>query len=245
MLFRPAAALAVTVATVACTDEPVEPATPEGYEPCRPLVDAPMGEYSLRRIGNPQFCPVDGSVAAMLIGSPPVTDHIREVAETVLPDHEWDSSRSTYNFSTGHPPPYTGELPAGLAAAGAQISTTFQSGQATAPLGLVVSAMLIPSATAPSGEALDFEFGPIMSRQIFPITVNMSLLHEENGQWVTVDSGTATPAVPAFQGSSHQPILNIEQSDTPAPSGRYVVRLLMTEVRGTDAYELHLPFTIE
>jgi hypothetical protein len=238
--------LPVLLVVVACAEpeDPDPPPLPEGYEPCLPDVDAPMGEYSLYRTGMPRFCPVAPSIVTMRIGAPPLASHITDIAEAVLPQHQFNLTSGAYFGGRAHAGPYTSELPAGLVALGAENANRFLPSQGFAPQGLVISAMLVPSATAPEGISLDStEPLPIIPRASFPIDVAMSLWHEEDGSFVAVDGGSSTIPVPAFDGATHQPIINIEQSDTPVPSGRYVVSFSITEAGG-DRYEMNLPFTM-
>jgi hypothetical protein len=244
-LLRYALASASLLAAVACADpEEDPPPLPEGYEPCLPDVDAPLGEYSLRHTGMPMFCPVAPSIATMRVGDPPLASRITAVAEDILPLHQFNLTSGAYFGGRAHAGPYTPELPAGLAALGAVSGAQFLPSQAFVPQGLVITTMLVPSAIAPEGITLDSTDPlPMIPGNIFPINVAMSLLHEENGSFVTVDGGSSTIRQPSFQGTTHQPILNIEQSDTPVPSGRYLVTFVMTDTQG-NRYDLNLPFTI-
>lgn len=107
--------------------------------------------------GTPSWTASSWSVYAAPCGS--VANNAYEFTQSTVkvwsPLHVLDSVKNTFKCAVAHAPPYTNELSDGLLAAGFQSSGCFLEKVWQAPSGLIVSTLLVASATAPMGVSFE------------------------------------------------------------------------------------------
>jgi len=173
-------------------------------------------------VGSPGRVAADVIVSVTQVGSPtwrPADFHLftapsepsSAAASTllgILPNHTLNL-QGAIAPGTPHPPPYTSEIAAGLAALGIQDRTVFRpSDLAGTPNGLWFAYMLVPNPGV-TGSSPDFASGPVIPESVFPITSTVTVLRD--GQ--PYDSGLVRsraladldPPFVGFTGSSHRP----------------------------------------
>jgi hypothetical protein len=137
-------------------------------------------QVTLRQIGHPTWEPVDAHIFTAPIGTveSPCCDLFLDTATTALPppNHVPDSILFI-GPGAPHDPPYDQEFAAGLASSGFREATTFSTSEFSLPSAVYAMWMIVPTARSPySGKSQDFESGPIIPNELFPITVNGTAL---------------------------------------------------------------------
>jgi hypothetical protein len=80
------------------------------------------------------------------------------------PNHAYDTALNEFKSIVPHAPPYDGELAAGLAQTTFVNTGCLPASAFVAPSGVMISAILVPSATAPSGTSYEVPSpGPIIT----------------------------------------------------------------------------------
>lgn len=113
-----------------------------------------------------------------------------------------------------HAGPYDDEFATNVAAQGYVDTDTFAQADVLLPNAVMVTWMLVPTASAPTGSSPDFETGPIMPNTIFPMTVTFEVWQDD----VMLDGYAFSFDVPPLddqldppfdvEGHSHIPIFN-------------------------------------
>jgi hypothetical protein len=102
--------------------------------------------------GTPSWTALSWAVYAAPVGT--LANNGAEFTQTTTqvwsPDHVFDAAKNVIKSAVAHAPPYDSELPNGLTNAGFTNSGCFSASDWQAPGGIVVSTLLVPSATAPS-----------------------------------------------------------------------------------------------
>lgn len=147
-----------------------------------------------------------------------------------------------------HPPPYDSELLDGLAANGINPGHKFHVADWTAPMGLILSACIVPGEGAPIGRSPDFDSGPIIPDSLFPMHIDADLAEGgflDDGD-LDGDQPPISQVLPGTdaQGWSHLPF-NIAENTSfiDGHRGGYDYLITMTDATGS-GWTFHLTFTI-
>ncbi|HEX2875891.1 MAG TPA: hypothetical protein VHP33_31790 [Polyangiaceae bacterium] len=221
-----------------------EEALPEaGCEGCkrRPIGDPPW-EIT-------QALPVVGDVGALETGPDSYFDWVSKFFGST---HVYSPTERAFLPGEPHDGPYGSEL--ALLAEAAKLAPTQQltEAQFSPPSGLVLLVMIGPGAAAPSGSSPDFDNGPILPNELFPISATGGVYRQ--GQPYDLDFGDRILGYDALskpidvEGASHFFLSfgeNASFGPTDAPlSGAYEFSLRATDRYGT-GWELTVPFAVE
>ncbi len=152
------------------------------------LVALPVahGEVIITPHGTP-FLVVDTHLYTAPIDSP-------SYFQALFPDH--------FPTRIQHGPPYDHEFADGLALTGYPEKTVFSVAEFTDPNAVHFGFVLVPGSNAPIGSSRDFDSGPIMPNDIFPIAYAGDVYRNgvpfELGAW----GGNLNPAT-GYDGASH------------------------------------------
>ena len=202
--------------------------------------------------GTPDWTAVAWAVYVAPIGTasdPPST--LNASASAVwAPNHAFDTTNSVFKSIIPHAPPYDGELATGLAQTTFVNTGCLPASAFVAPSGVLVSAILIPSATAPSGSSYEVATsGPIIPSALY---VDGDLLRDG----VVIDpafDSTYTKALYLYPSSGAEGyrhvILNFaENSDFSGGAaliaGDYAFRVKISGGSGTGTTSQMIHFTV-
>jgi hypothetical protein len=242
--------LLITVAAtfaVACTADPLQGpidgprshANPDGWvlgPDCVNCTRAPIGPalWAPARVvlvsGN---VGVSGAQATSLLQS------------LLQPRHAPGASAGMFVSAERHPPPYDDETYEMLDARGIAATQAFSDVQFTAPQGVTMLMTLEPATPAPTAPSVDFDVGPVIDRQAFPISVDVQLYRngavfgQAFNRSLAVSEGS--PALShLFVGLAGNSALGTLAG---APDGKYQYQLTMTDARGS-GWNVTVPFTV-
>jgi hypothetical protein len=154
------------------------------------------------------------------------------------PKHAFDTAMNQFKSVVPHPPPYDGELSAGLAQTSFVNTGCVPAAAFQAPSGVLIAAILVPSATAPSGTSYEVSSsGPIIPGAL---TVDGDLLR--NG--VVIDPAFDSTSVTAtalygtpYDGYRHLLFNFAENSDfsggAALTAGNYAFRMKLSDGSGS------------
>jgi hypothetical protein len=200
-------------------------------------------------VGDPAWEIVDFHQISVEVG--PKFSNFGNVINGLLPspDHE-----SHPDLGVGPGAAHDGfetELATNVAAEGYVDSAVFTEAEGLLPNGILQLYMIVPTAAAPTGSSPDFETGPILPNDIFPLGVEFGAY--QDGELLEGYSfGFDVPALdgeldPPFDvdGHSHIPIFNAVVLDgVPELPGEVEVRTTFRDADG-DGYDLSLTATVE
>jgi hypothetical protein len=135
-------------------------AGPDGAETCgAPIVDPEQVT------GSPNWTSVAWAVFVGPLGT--ANDSLTTLNATFStvwkPNHAYDTGFDQFKSVVAHAPPYDGELASGLSQAGFASTGCVPASAFVAPSGVLISAILVPSATAPTGASFEVASpGPII-----------------------------------------------------------------------------------
>jgi hypothetical protein len=235
-------ALAFMCAAAACGDPPVEgpDAGPDPYEACGVVRGVWPNEASYP-MNRPSFCVVDAQLATMRVGDLAQPGAMRAVSEQLFPDHFYDEFVSSHRPETPHAGPYETEISRHMAFWGVTPSRRFAVADLMPPEGVVIAAMAVPHGQAERGPSPDFEDGPVIPGDAFPLEVYMHLQRFDGTSWQEQTGGMTY-----LSGSaSHTPIFNIFQTDEAPQAGDYLLSIEAYEPGFGPSWVLAMPFTVE
>jgi len=202
----------------------------------------PVLGVRVARIGAPTWKPADLHLFSAPIGT--ADTGYAEFAETALailppPNHVYNPALLV-GPGDAHQGPYTTEMGQGIAALGYHQGVQFNRSEFSNGMGVWLTWMMVP-APGTTGSSPDFDSGPIIPNNLFPIHVEGYTLR--NGQ--TSNPWLASFDVPALDqldppflvdGSSHFPVYIADNADFGPPGaklrGSYVFRIQITDVTG-------------
>ncbi len=171
----------------------------------------------------------------------------------VMPNHQFDIAQNLVAPAMQHAGPYTSELGTMLAASGITPSRVLTEAQYTAPSGVWMAMVLVPSTGAPTGTSFDSDGGPIIPNDVFPISVDCDLFQGGTMYDVNFDSmypaqNDTSPPAP-MDGWSHVLLVlseNTEFAPPMAPAvGEYEMRCTLADVTGMNGWLVTIPFRVE
>ena len=170
------------------------------------------------KIGTPAWEPTG---ALMLTGD--FTNGWADFSNTVLPpNHFFDTNQFLIVSSEVHAGPYTNEAYELVTGAGHTPTQTFTITQFVPPYGVAMMLMVVPSAGALMGSSLDFESGPIIPNNLFPMECDGDLFR--NGVLFNPVFDTILPGYPqqdppiAKDGPSHMLWMLATSGNFPPPN---------------------------
>jgi hypothetical protein len=188
------------------------------------VVGTATAQIKLTQVGEPTWQPVDFSTFAAPIGtSESGYAEFGETMQAILPppNHVWIDGLGI-GPGAPHPPPYDTEMSTGVANAGFDEQLLFLPDDFTAPSGIWVTFMLVPTADAPEGRTPDYESGPMIANALCPLHVEGVTLR--NGQmydpwlaWMDVPGLDTFPQFADTDGHSHIPIFIADCADFGPP----------------------------
>jgi hypothetical protein len=194
----------------------------------------PTQGVHLRPIGHPTWMPVDFHLFSAPIGT--AASGYAEFAETALgllpePNHAFHPDLLV-GPGEPHDPPYDQEMAAGVAAQGYHEGVRFNQSEFSNGMGIWTTWMNVPN-PGTTGSSPDFDSGPIMANDLFPIQVVATSTH--NGAPFSLVFDGIVPALnavtPSFDvdGASHFPFFLADNADF-GPAG--------AKLRGSYAWEV-------
>lgn len=200
------------------------------------------GQVRMTPIGTPTWKPVDLHVFSAPVGT--ASDGYAEFLTTALsllppPNHVFNPSLGV-GPGAPHAPPYTGELAAGLEAAGFPDRAAFNLAEFSNGKGVWCVWMVVPD-PGTTGSSPDFSAGPIIANGLFPIHIAGTTFRNDR-VWDpflgTLDVPALNAISPPFtvDGASHFPIFFFDNMDfappDTRPSGSYSYVFVMTDTSG-------------
>jgi hypothetical protein len=207
--------------------------------------------FSENKSGDPAWKTAGWQLFSAPIGTQ--SDNFAEALNswaTIWPEHAvltLGSGQIIFGPKTPHAPPYDGEPAAGVAATDFPHGTYFPERSWTAPGGLLLSGVLIPTAGALTGSSTDFDSGPIVTARVV-VTADLY----QGQTLVALDPGFTTPtlqdALPdaAFDGWSHV-LINFAQSTQfiAGTPGNYAFLVTLLEQDSGAGWTVRVPFVIQ
>ena len=186
--------------------------TPGGRAPAR-------GEVTITPVGTPYLV-----VDTHLYTAPAIN-----LSPALFPDFP-----NHFPTRLQHAPPYDQEFADALAIAGYAEKEVFSVEEFSSPNAVHFGFVVVPGTNAPNGSSLDFDSGPIIPNDIFPIAYGGDVylngaLYEQNA-W-----GNSVPALDGFDGRSHFLVDLWENSEFAPPGlgslvGDYEYRITLRDV---------------
>jgi hypothetical protein len=204
--------------------------------------------------GKPNWTAVAWAVFVAPLGtidSPPATLNA-SFSAVWAPNHGYDTGLNEFKSILPHAPPYDGELTAGLAQTTFVNTGCFPASAFAAPSGVMISVILVPSATAPSGTSFEVP----TSGPIIPGTVSIDGDLLRNG--VVIDPAFDTLYAKAYalypqvqpppDGFRHI-ILNFAENSefsggAALTAGDYAFRVKITDNNGVASTSQTVHFTV-
>jgi hypothetical protein len=195
------------------------------------------------KIGDPAWEPVDFNLFAAPVGTAAngYSDFGRTQQKILPPPHYEPHTGLGIGPGTPEQPPYDHDVSNGVSANGYVRNGPFTVSQFSAPSGVWLTYMVIPTALSTNrGSSPDFADGPIIPNSLFPIEVH-GVLYRNGAVYDPFAASFKVPALndpsvqPPFDvdGHSHFPIFIADNSDfgpsgTPSP-GSYTFRITMRD----------------
>lgn len=214
----------------------------------------PSAEIQVTQIGTPVFKPADFTPFAI--------DQSTDLLDTwkaILPEPHHMHIGNTKLPGEPHPGPYDNELIEGVAAAGHLVTDVFTVDEFTSGW-TIYTYSLVPDLNAPEGRSPDFDNGPVIPNEIFPIEVTVDVLSNGNsigGSYqylleslssygkVTFDNGHKTDFTEL--NWSHIDFFSFVNASgsrvEDAPVGEYAWEIRMQDENG-DGWDFRLPFSV-
>jgi hypothetical protein len=230
--------------------------------PCDVEVDTAAGDADFAaycegctrtKINQPTWAPTGVVVAAGTVGSDAQPSlGIDWISSLVQPRHAYNAIDNIFLPNVKHCPPYASELHDSMVEVGFVATQSLTVSQFTAPGGVWVMFLLVPTNDATTGSSFEFDDGPILPNGLFPMTSDGDLLREGQIYDPNFDSsvpGYADLTSPiAVDGASHAPFFFGGNSSW-GPSGvdaagSYVMKVVVTDATGA-GWEIHVPFVVE
>lgn len=202
---------------------------------------APITVY-LDEIGNPRWKPVDFHQFTSKWFK------YQEVMTALLPppDHIWNPMLGVAPGEP-HEMPYDNELADGMAASGHVDRISFTSAEFMHGIYLVW--MNVPrNENAPSGSSPDFDHGPIIPNDLFPISVEIK--YSRNGVFnssISAFDVSALQASPPVDGHSHFPMWTNDSSGSYAKkpgAASYAWAITMIDAGGA-GWAIEIPYEVK
>jgi hypothetical protein len=172
----------------------------------------PLGAAAtLQKIGAPTWRP---KCAHLFVGAcgdkaSGFADGVKLV-EQILPQHQYFPDQNLIGPKTPHQGNYGTEIAQGLQAAGIVEQHTVTTAELASPSCLFVALMLVPDG-GPTGSSPDFQSGPVVDPQAFPMIIDGNLhqagqLIDSSYDFTYPAIGSLTPPVTG-QSYSHMPMV--------------------------------------
>ena len=171
----------------------------------------------------------------------------------LVPNHRLDVAQSLVAPAMQHAGPYTGDLSTMLGTHGITASRLLTEAQYTAPSGVWISMVLVPSTGAPTGSSFDSDSGPIIPNDVFPIAIDCDLLqgglpYDTNFDSMYPAYDDTSPPAPK-DGWSHIVLAFSENTehapDMAAVAGDYELRCTLADGTGMNGWAVSVPFRVQ
>lgn len=207
-------------------------------------------DVDLAEVGDPTWRPVDFH----LISAPlePFDPVLFETLGSLLPppEHELHGDLGV-GPGDAHAPPYDTELEQGISGAGFSDQTIFTLEEFFSPNGFYLTWMTVPDPGA-TGSSPDFESGPIIPNELFPIEYDGDLLREGvvvdpefDGEVPPLDAALDPPF--SVDGHSHFPLFMIGGGAFLPPgtplAGGYAMEVTVRDQEG-NGWNISVPFQV-
>lgn len=228
-------------AAVACSGDPSQVVSPTSVAADR-TGGGHHTEVRLKRVGHPQWRPVDFHLFSAAIGTP--ESGFAEFGETISgllppPNHVPHPDLGT-GPGAPHAPPYDAELAHGVASLHLHEGDEFRESEFAGANGIWLVWMTVPDHGA-TGSSPDFASGPIIPNSVMPIVITEETTR--NRELFDFTSYSAVPPLdgnlnPPFHvdGHSHFPYFFADAAVFGAPGtptkGRYAYAFAMTDLFG-------------
>jgi hypothetical protein len=183
---------------------------------------------TLTPIGDPTWRPVDFHLFSAPIGTEETGyAEFGETLLTILPEPN-HASHPQLGVGPGapHAPPYDGELADGVQAAGFHDTTRFSTSDFSNGSGIFLAWMNVP-APGTTGSSPDFESGPIIGNDLFPMHVESSTFRGSGKHLFSAPTIFDVPKLDAeltppfdVDGHSHFPLFYADNADFALQSGQ-------------------------
>lgn len=202
--------------------------TPPGSQVFLPAIRATPISVALSQIGAPTWRPVDFHVFSAPVGTAPNYSEFYATNCALLPQPNHVCTAA----GAPHPPPYDTELARGVADQGFSDGRRFTVAQFSNGSGVYIVWMLVP-APGTTGSSHDFSAGPIISRAVFPISLNGVAYQNSAVYDPALYVTTLVPADDGTAGQSHVPIFIASNTDFGPPgaeaAGEYEYRITLID----------------
>lgn len=171
----------------------------------------------------------------------------------LMPNHQFDIAHSLAAPAMQHAGPYTGDLSTMLSTHGITASRVLTEAQYTAPSGVWISMVLVPSTGAPTGSSFDSDSGPIIPNDIFPIAIDCDLFQDGLPYDMNFDSmypayNDTSPPAPK-DGWSHIILVFAENTEFAPPmvaaTGDFELRCAFADNTGMNGWVVTVPFRVQ
>lgn len=208
--------------------------------------------------GNPSWEPKGAIILLASVGTRgPGATIFPWLSMFLAPNHRWYMGVNVFGPSINqHPPPYDEEM-YDLSQVGLRPKTpkqVFSVAEYSAPSGIVLLFNLVPSSNAPMGLASEFDSGPIIPNDLFPLLINFDVYRDglpeisEGDSYYPDYNSLGEPVredgMPV-DGASHV-MMEFSVNDTftsPGP-GTFEYNVTITD-HGGGGWEIIVPYTVE
>jgi hypothetical protein len=217
--------------------------------------EAPVGPHckscSVTQLKTPVWRFASAVLSVAPIGSAALGNesYFEWLAKLFSPQHQLVDY--IYGPGLSHPPPYDDELFQLLTVAGGTPQQSFTAAEFGAPNGIALMLTMAPNANAPVGSSVDFDSGPIIPNQLFPLFIDGNLYRNGvlyDGEFDNFYPGYNSLSTPIEKdGPSHSILLFAENSSyvpNIESAGSYVFRISVVDASEA-GWVLDVPFTVQ
>jgi hypothetical protein len=197
-----------------------------------PTIRTRLNDVDLIPFGAPIWRPADVHIFAAPIGFSPDYAEAQQVVNAILPPPNHENG----GIGAPHPPPYDTELAQGVANQGYKEGERFATADFSTGNGIFMVWMTLP-APGTIGSSTDFDAGPIIPLDVFPMTISGVANHDG----AVFDPSLTNQEAPrrddlGVDGISHYAVYTATNQDFGPPgadlAGSYEYRVTIVDVQG-------------